>query len=419
MPYSRPLSLQADPRASLEFSGFSPINQKSSDATSAASGSQRSDCFSSGPIFTPNIEDLEAPPARQRTAQACDKCRDRKTKCSGDHPVCKRCTARGLICHYSGQERVRGPTKARLRHAASTISLDLRFGIEMEAESPIKKEDFTYSFNDYPNVPQPQYQPLGSPAPRRNPYSASPGLDFVTVAPPSARMSYPQAAHTKQFYPVPPHLEQHYVRRVQSQSALMPSGMASRAMSRSSVVYNGPSMPPSRRVGPVSVVEFDMRLPNGGQIYRDDDGGESSGSEPASATASVFGGETISHSSESSESTSSEPRSHSASEIDFRLLNQMAQYRQRLSMLEINSEKPWESYHAHGGAHPVGFHSPAASINSLADVPSHTAAFWNQWADRDQYENVTVREVKLMCPSPVTPISLGGGGAFGGYTAER
>ncbi|KAH6918460.1 hypothetical protein BKA70DRAFT_1554526 [Coprinopsis sp. MPI-PUGE-AT-0042] len=38
---------------------------------------------------------------RPRTAQACDKCRERKTKCSGDHPACARCLTRGLICTYS------------------------------------------------------------------------------------------------------------------------------------------------------------------------------------------------------------------------------------------------------------------------------------------------------------------------------
>ncbi|KIM49356.1 hypothetical protein M413DRAFT_21596 [Hebeloma cylindrosporum] len=43
-------------------------------------------------------------PVRQRTAQACDKCRERKTKCSGHRPVCNRCTNRGLNCEYSARE---------------------------------------------------------------------------------------------------------------------------------------------------------------------------------------------------------------------------------------------------------------------------------------------------------------------------
>ncbi|KNZ78450.1 Xylanolytic transcriptional activator xlnR [Termitomyces sp. J132] len=64
------------------------------------------------------------PSERQRTVQACDKCRERKTKCSGEHPVCQRCTTRGLICQYSSREpRTRGPSKARLRNAISSADL--------------------------------------------------------------------------------------------------------------------------------------------------------------------------------------------------------------------------------------------------------------------------------------------------------
>lgn len=72
--------------------------------------------------------------SRQRTSQACDKCRERKTKvscvflfdgllhafsrksmqCSGNRPVCVRCASRGLICEYSLREnRVRTPARAR------------------------------------------------------------------------------------------------------------------------------------------------------------------------------------------------------------------------------------------------------------------------------------------------------------------
>ncbi|TRM59261.1 hypothetical protein BD626DRAFT_508752 [Schizophyllum amplum] len=51
------------------------------------------------------VEALMASPSlqatRQRTAQACEKCRERKAKCSGGRPVCERCAKRGLICHYA------------------------------------------------------------------------------------------------------------------------------------------------------------------------------------------------------------------------------------------------------------------------------------------------------------------------------
>ncbi|KAJ3807398.1 hypothetical protein F5876DRAFT_79737 [Lentinula aff. lateritia] len=50
---------------------------------------------------------------RLRTAQACEKCRTRKAKCSGEHPSCKRCSNRGLLCEYAKEGRVRGPNKPK------------------------------------------------------------------------------------------------------------------------------------------------------------------------------------------------------------------------------------------------------------------------------------------------------------------
>ncbi|KAI0323842.1 hypothetical protein GY45DRAFT_1263944 [Cubamyces sp. BRFM 1775] len=48
---------------------------------------------------------------RLRTAQACEKCRIRKAKCSGDHPACQRCVSRGLQCEYAPERKMRGPNK--------------------------------------------------------------------------------------------------------------------------------------------------------------------------------------------------------------------------------------------------------------------------------------------------------------------
>ncbi|KIK78720.1 hypothetical protein PAXRUDRAFT_312570 [Paxillus rubicundulus Ve08.2h10] len=52
---------------------------------------------------------------RMRTAQACEKCRVRKAKCSGDRPACQRCQTRGLVCHYTPENRVRGPNKPKVK----------------------------------------------------------------------------------------------------------------------------------------------------------------------------------------------------------------------------------------------------------------------------------------------------------------
>lgn len=54
-------------------------------------------------------------PPRLRTAQACEKCRKRKAKCSGEHPACQRCLIRGLTCIYAPEGRVRGSQKPRIR----------------------------------------------------------------------------------------------------------------------------------------------------------------------------------------------------------------------------------------------------------------------------------------------------------------
>ncbi|KAF8632374.1 hypothetical protein AX15_001908 [Amanita polypyramis BW_CC] len=55
---------------------------------------------------------------RLRTAQACEKCRTRKAKCSGEHPSCKRCQNRGLVCEYAKEGRVRGPNKPKNKATA-------------------------------------------------------------------------------------------------------------------------------------------------------------------------------------------------------------------------------------------------------------------------------------------------------------
>ncbi|KAF9563472.1 hypothetical protein CPC08DRAFT_748926 [Agrocybe pediades] len=59
---------------------------------------------------------------RLRTAQACEKCRTRKAKCSGEHPTCKRCSTRGLVCEYAKEGRVRGPNKPKPGKPTTTAS---------------------------------------------------------------------------------------------------------------------------------------------------------------------------------------------------------------------------------------------------------------------------------------------------------
>ncbi|KKK16725.1 hypothetical protein P175DRAFT_0498951 [Aspergillus ochraceoroseus IBT 24754] len=46
---------------------------------------------------------------------ACDECRKRKLKCSGELSGCSRCTKQSLICHYSVQKQMGRPPKKRMR----------------------------------------------------------------------------------------------------------------------------------------------------------------------------------------------------------------------------------------------------------------------------------------------------------------
>ncbi|KAI0780603.1 hypothetical protein BD413DRAFT_666713 [Trametes elegans] len=52
------------------------------------------------------------PAARIRIAQACERCRKRKTKCTGERPKCTRCEKRGFDCEYVEEHRANRTKKA-------------------------------------------------------------------------------------------------------------------------------------------------------------------------------------------------------------------------------------------------------------------------------------------------------------------
>ncbi|RDB29936.1 hypothetical protein Hypma_013795 [Hypsizygus marmoreus] len=103
--YQKTVSFSPPPANQL--SGFDPINA-SSRLTLSGSLDPSTGIFYRIP---------EHP--RLRTAQACEKCRTRKAKCSGEHPSCKRCTNRGLTCEYAKEGRVRGPNKPKVKRTDS------------------------------------------------------------------------------------------------------------------------------------------------------------------------------------------------------------------------------------------------------------------------------------------------------------
>ncbi|KAK6815134.1 hypothetical protein RU639_008427 [Aspergillus parasiticus] len=78
--------------------------------TAAVSASCKPD-FTSSPV-----------PSLKRHA-ACDECRKRKLKCSGEATGCNRCLKQSLICHYSVQKQMGRPPKKRAREDSDHLPL--------------------------------------------------------------------------------------------------------------------------------------------------------------------------------------------------------------------------------------------------------------------------------------------------------
>ncbi|CCL99272.1 uncharacterized protein FIBRA_01287 [Fibroporia radiculosa] len=69
-----------------------------------------------------NISDI----SRIRTPQACERCRERKTKCSGTRPTCKRCFHSGAQCVYVLDHKANRAQLRKLREAAGFFPKGLR-----------------------------------------------------------------------------------------------------------------------------------------------------------------------------------------------------------------------------------------------------------------------------------------------------
>ncbi|KAJ2517855.1 hypothetical protein H4217_003692 [Coemansia sp. RSA 1939] len=58
---------------------------------------------------------------RQRVSRACDKCRRKKVKCDGKHPVCSHCEELGYECTYLDATKKRGPPKGYIEVIESRL----------------------------------------------------------------------------------------------------------------------------------------------------------------------------------------------------------------------------------------------------------------------------------------------------------
>ncbi|KAG8929129.1 hypothetical protein FRC02_005966 [Tulasnella sp. 418] len=113
------------------MSGASGVNGAASQGTPSGSAG-------AGGLFLRS----PTPTKRQRTSQACEKCRERKAKCNGARPTCQRCAARGLPCEYAKERRLRGPSK--VPNIQSTQSSHQRTS-SSPARSTLSKSSSTYT----------------------------------------------------------------------------------------------------------------------------------------------------------------------------------------------------------------------------------------------------------------------------------
>ncbi|RAR07044.1 hypothetical protein DDE82_002986 [Stemphylium lycopersici] len=81
--------------------------------------------------------------AAEKLHAACDECRTRKLKCSGDTPRCLRCKREKIDCVYSPQKQMGRPRKRRREGEA-----DESAGLPVEAH-----DEYANVLNNYPEMP--------------------------------------------------------------------------------------------------------------------------------------------------------------------------------------------------------------------------------------------------------------------------
>ncbi|KAH9828981.1 uncharacterized protein C8Q71DRAFT_452930 [Rhodofomes roseus] len=182
-----PMTNAIDPALAQGASHFPPsysvapqsTYQSMQDAQSAASHPAWAVSGSLDPVTGVFQRMAEHP--RMRTAQACEKCRTRKAKCSGEHPSCQRCRSRGLLCEYAPERRMRGPNKKKRDESSterkSSPSFDeQRRGSVISVASTSSGSDLdSYRFPEIP--PAVQASVAASPRPASHtasPYAGSP-----------------------------------------------------------------------------------------------------------------------------------------------------------------------------------------------------------------------------------------------------
>ncbi|KAF5315781.1 hypothetical protein D9611_004801 [Ephemerocybe angulata] len=131
---------------------------------------------------SPTISPTTPPNTRPRIAQACDKCRERKTKCSGEKPTCVRCSGRGLLCHYSVRAHRMAKTKT-----TSPVPRKRERAHKVDPPGPAEQTTPTQPVAKSANA----YKPYPYPPPPRK-LSSPPQPSSLTLEAPRPQMAYPK-----------------------------------------------------------------------------------------------------------------------------------------------------------------------------------------------------------------------------------
>src|SRR4051812_2467754 len=89
-----------------------------------------------------NVSSENSPVKRKRLTQACDACRKKKVKCSGEKPSCNNCSRLGTHCTYLPSTRKRGPRVGLVE------SLEKRLQQMEKLLQPLKEQKHTDDIDD-------------------------------------------------------------------------------------------------------------------------------------------------------------------------------------------------------------------------------------------------------------------------------
>lgn len=110
-----------------------PSNSGSNSSRSLPQGTSSSSSLSDVKNLTGKVAIPRQPPGNntprynRRVPRACESCRQRKTKCSGDAPICRQCRELRVTCHYpvGWRERMKKRVSIHLLGDKQCTDLDL------------------------------------------------------------------------------------------------------------------------------------------------------------------------------------------------------------------------------------------------------------------------------------------------------